>query len=55
MRAHSYRQVTSAGTLAELARKEIKGRSNPQQITLFKAVGSGLADLFAAKLVYCSL
>ncbi|UVK40848.1 ornithine cyclodeaminase family protein [Mesorhizobium sp. AR10] len=43
------------GTLAELARGAISGRSNPQQITLFKAVGSGLADLVAAKLVFCSL
>ena len=43
------------GTLAALARAEIKGRSNSKQITLFKAVGSGLADLVAAKLVFCSL
>ena len=43
------------GTLAALARDEVKGRTNPQQITLFKAVGSGLADLVAAKLVFCAL
>jgi len=43
------------GTLAEFARAEIKGRSSSKQITLFKAVGSGLADLVAAKLVYGSL
>ncbi|WP_192255579.1 ornithine cyclodeaminase family protein [Mesorhizobium caraganae] len=43
------------GTLAELAKGAIGGRNNPQQITLFKAVGSGLADLVAAKLVFGSL
>jgi len=43
------------GTLAQLARAEIEGRRNQQQITLFKAVGSGLADLVAAKLVFGSL
>ncbi|MDX8466806.1 hypothetical protein RFM26_14025 [Mesorhizobium sp. VK23B] len=42
-------------TLAQLARAEIKGRRNQQQITFFKAVGSGLADLVAAKLVFASL
>ena len=43
------------GTLAELTTATIQGRSNPHEITLFKAVGSGLADLVAAKLVFQAL
>lgn len=32
------------GTLAELAKEAIGRRNNPQQITLFKAAGAGLAE-----------
>jgi ornithine cyclodeaminase/alanine dehydrogenase-like protein (mu-crystallin family) len=38
-------------TLAELCRGEAPGRRDPGEITLFKSVGSGLADLTAAALV----
>ena len=40
------------GTLTQLSRKEIEGRVSNDQVTLFKAVGSGLADLVAARMVY---
>jgi ornithine cyclodeaminase len=43
------------GSLAELTRGTVAGRSSEDQITLFKAVGSSLADLVAARLVYRSL
>ncbi|RJQ81258.1 ornithine cyclodeaminase family protein [Pseudonocardiaceae bacterium YIM PH 21723] len=38
-----------AGTLSQLCRGEVQGRLDPDQITVFKAVGSGLADLAAAE------
>ena len=40
------------GSLADLARQSVKARTSDRQITLFKAVGSGLADLVAARMVY---
>jgi ornithine cyclodeaminase/alanine dehydrogenase-like protein (mu-crystallin family) len=40
------------GTLAQLTRGEITGRSCDEQVTYFKAVGSALADLVAARMVY---
>jgi ornithine cyclodeaminase len=40
------------GSLPGLCKREIPGRSSPDQITMFKAVGSALADLAAASLVY---
>ncbi|MDX0470302.1 hypothetical protein GOD90_33320 [Sinorhizobium medicae] len=40
------------GTLADLAKGLIQGRTKAEEITYFKAVGSGLADLAAAKMVY---
>ena len=40
------------GTLAELTKGTIDGRLHAKQITAFKAVGSGLADLIAAQLVF---
>lgn len=40
------------GTLAQLTRGEVARRKDNQQITLFKSVGSALADLVAARLVY---
>ncbi|MBB4523032.1 UNVERIFIED_ORG: ornithine cyclodeaminase/alanine dehydrogenase-like protein (mu-crystallin family) [Rhizobium sophorae] len=39
-------------TLAELARADIPVRRDTVEITCFKAVGSALADLVAAKMVY---
>ena len=41
-------------TLTDLIRGNAKGRVNDRDITLFKAVGTGLADLVAARLVYSS-
>ncbi|GAA2438401.1 ornithine cyclodeaminase family protein [Actinomadura vinacea] len=43
-----------AGTLPQLCREEVPGRRDAEQITVFKAVGSGLADLTAAAVVYRS-
>ncbi|RWG50453.1 MAG: ornithine cyclodeaminase family protein [Mesorhizobium sp.] len=42
------------GTLADLAHGKLKGRTTADEITYFKAVGSGLADLVAARMVYKS-
>lgn len=39
-------------TLAQLCRHEVQGRNANDQVTYFKAVGSGLADLVAARMVY---
>lgn len=38
------------GDLLELARGEAKGRATPEEITLFKSVGTALEDLAAAEL-----
>ncbi|MER9895784.1 hypothetical protein NKJ40_27710 [Mesorhizobium sp. M0119] len=43
------------GTLADLANGNVNGRTSTDEITYFKAVGSGLADLFAARMVYSSI
>ncbi|MBL1100514.1 ornithine cyclodeaminase family protein [Streptomyces coffeae] len=40
------------GTLPQLCREEVPGRRDSEEITVFKSVGSGLADLAAAALVY---
>lgn len=40
------------GTLADLANGMLRGRNTADEITYFKAVGSGLADLVAARMVY---
>ena len=39
------------GELAQLLRGEVRGRVTPQDITLFKSVGTALEDLAAASLV----
>jgi len=43
------------GDLASLARGQCAGRTSPQQRTVFKAVGTALEDLAAAKLAYKQL
>ncbi len=43
-----------AGTLKELCSNNVNGRISPEQITTFKAVGTALADLAAASLVFKS-
>lgn len=40
------------GTLGELSRGEIPGRRDPNEITLFKTVGTAIADLAAARLIH---
>jgi ornithine cyclodeaminase/alanine dehydrogenase-like protein (mu-crystallin family) len=40
------------GTLAQLCKGEVQGRDSTGQITMFKAVGTALADLAAASMVY---
>ncbi|MER9606955.1 ornithine cyclodeaminase family protein [Mesorhizobium sp. M0243] len=40
------------GTLEDLANGDVSGRTSTDEITYFKAVGSGLADLVAARMVY---
>ncbi|WP_459614408.1 bifunctional Delta(1)-pyrroline-2-carboxylate/Delta(1)-piperideine-2-carboxylate reductase [Bordetella sp. 2513F-2] len=40
------------GTLYDLVRGRVAGRSDPHEITVFKAVGSALEDLAVAALVY---
>ena len=40
------------GSLRDLAQRTVSARTSADQITLFKAVGSGLADLVAARMVY---
>jgi len=44
-----------AGELAELLRGEVRGRTAPNDITLFKSVGTALEDLAAARLVVARL
>ncbi|MGN6459057.1 MAG: ornithine cyclodeaminase family protein, partial [Achromobacter mucicolens] len=44
-----------AGNLHQLAAGERPGRSNDQEITVFKAVGRALEDLTLATLVYESV
>lgn len=39
------------GTLSELVLGRVKGRADPDEITLFKSVGSAIEDLAAAKLI----
>ncbi|KAB2759583.1 ornithine cyclodeaminase family protein [Brucella anthropi] len=40
------------GTLADLANAKLDGRTSADEITYFKAVGSALADLVAARMVF---
>jgi ornithine cyclodeaminase len=40
------------GTLAELIRGTVAGRGNAREITLFKSVGTSIADLAVAILVW---
>jgi len=42
-----------SGELAELLRGDCAGRTAPEQITLFKSVGTALEDLAAAQLMLC--
>jgi ornithine cyclodeaminase len=44
-----------AGDLFDLCRGKVVGRSSPEEITLFKSVGTALEDLAAAMLVEAEL
>src|SRR3546814_11239290 len=46
------RRDAIAGTLDDLCSRAVEGRRNADEITLFKAVGTALADLGAAALAY---
>jgi ornithine cyclodeaminase/alanine dehydrogenase-like protein (mu-crystallin family) len=50
----SFAHTDIAAELADLSSGRHAGRSNPQQITLFKSVGTGIEDLAAANLVWKS-
>jgi ornithine cyclodeaminase len=49
MRSGILREADVAGDLAELARGLVPGRGSPEEITLFKSVGSAIEDLAAAR------
>lgn len=51
LRSGSINRDHVLGELAQLVRKEIVGRQSPQDITLFKSVGTALEDLAAARMV----
>jgi ornithine cyclodeaminase len=46
------RQTDIRGDLTELSRKSVLGRQSPEEITLFKSVGTALEDLAAAALAF---
>lgn len=48
----AFSEADCQGTLADLCRGIRQGRTDPEQRTLFKAVGSALSDLAAAAMVY---
>lgn len=43
------------GELAQLCKNQLSGRKDEQEISLFKTVGTALADLVGAQLVYSQL
>ncbi|MEC4728175.1 ornithine cyclodeaminase family protein [Shewanella sp. D64] len=47
-----YKLDSVKGELAQLCKGEITGRTDDQEITVFKTVGTALADLVGAQLVY---
>jgi ornithine cyclodeaminase len=49
IRSGVLREPEVAGELAELARGRVPGRKAPEEITLFKSVGTALEDLAAAR------
>lgn len=50
-----YTTDSVVGELAQLCNGQVKGRVSDQEITLFKTVGTALADLVGAQLVYSQL
>jgi ornithine cyclodeaminase len=55
MESGAWDRASLRGDLQELCRGSVEGRTKPQQRTVFKAVGSALEDLAAAKLAYGAL
>ena len=47
-----YKLDSVKGELAQLCKGEVTGRTDDQEITIFKTVGTALADLVGAQLVY---
>jgi ornithine cyclodeaminase/alanine dehydrogenase-like protein (mu-crystallin family) len=45
-------QEMAIGSLADLCTQRVRGRDHPDDITIFKAVGTALSDLAAGALVY---
>lgn len=48
LEADELRQIPIAGEIGACFRGQIQGRENPEQISVFKSVGLGLEDLYAA-------
>jgi len=55
LRSGTLREEAIAGDLFELTREQAAGRGGPDEITLFKSVGTALEDLAAAKLAMAGL
>lgn len=52
MQSGAFDRASILATLAQLCRREHAGRQSPDEITVFKAVGTALEDLAAASLAY---
>jgi len=55
IKAGIFKPSDIVGTLSELCQGKIEARSTDEQVTVFKAVGTGLSDLAAGSLAYRSL
>jgi alanine dehydrogenase len=51
MRRHIIERRHIEGELADLVQERVPGRTDPNQITLFKSVGTAIADLAAAQMI----
>nr|WP_313372371.1 ornithine cyclodeaminase family protein [Brucella intermedia] len=52
MKSGVFSEKSIRATLEDLCRERIRGRTSPDEITVFKTVGTALADLTAAKMAY---
>jgi ornithine cyclodeaminase/alanine dehydrogenase-like protein (mu-crystallin family) len=50
--AETWNWALLQGTLGQLLKGSVQGRSNPEEITLFKSVGIAVQDSFAAAAIY---
>ena len=55
IKAGLLKEADILGTLSDLCSGEVQGRSKDDEITVFKAVGTGLSDLAAGALAYRNL